>query len=148
LPDWVVRGTHPSFSPNTAIAAVRLSQSHVGGRLLGLPGPYHRHAISTFNTCSQVPTPRSLIDTGGGYNIENLKIATTLSPPFPFEGSSNPPNGPARSQIIQTIFYHFNWRGKQALNLMSGSFHSTSTITYHLRIAWAHDVPPRYGQQG
>jgi hypothetical protein len=37
-------------------------------KLLGLPSPYHRHDIGTFNTCSQVPTHRSLIDKGGGYN--------------------------------------------------------------------------------
>jgi hypothetical protein len=100
-PGWVIRGTHLSFSPNTTIEAVCLIQAPVGGRLLGLPGPYHRHAISRFNTCSQVATPRSLTDTDEGYHIENLKIAIALSPPFPFEGSTDPPNGPARSQIIQ-----------------------------------------------
>jgi hypothetical protein len=80
-PDWVVRGTHLRFSPDTAIKAMRLSQAPVDGRLLGLPGPYHRHVIGTFNTCLRVPTPRSLTDTGGGYHIENLGIATTLSRP-------------------------------------------------------------------
>jgi hypothetical protein len=29
------------------------SQAFVDIRLLGLPGPYHRHAIGTFNTCSR-----------------------------------------------------------------------------------------------
>jgi hypothetical protein len=97
----VVRGTRLSFSPNTAIEAVRLRQTSVDNRLLGLPSPYHRHAIGTFNTCSRVPTPRFLTDIGGGYHIENLEIATTLSPSFPSEGSIDPPNGPVRSQIIQ-----------------------------------------------
>jgi hypothetical protein len=32
---------------------------------------------------------------------------------------------------------------EQALNLVSGSLHSISTVTYHLSIAWANDVPPR-----
>jgi hypothetical protein len=96
-PDWVARGTRPSFSPKIVIEAVGLSQAPVDGQLLGLPGAYHRHAISTFNTCSRVPTPRSLTDTGGGYHIENLRIAITLSPPFPSEGSTDPPNGPAQS---------------------------------------------------
>jgi hypothetical protein len=82
-PGWVVHGTHLSFSPNTTTEAVRLSQTSVDNRLLGLPGPYHRHAIGTFNTCSRVPTPRSLTDTDGGYHIENLRIAITLSTPFP-----------------------------------------------------------------
>jgi hypothetical protein len=76
------------------ISEVVLSQ------LLGLPSPYHRHAIDTFNTYSLVPTPRSLIDTGGGYHIENIKIDTTLSPPFPSEVSTDLPNGLTRSQII------------------------------------------------
>jgi hypothetical protein len=83
---WVVRGTHLSFSPNTVIEEVRLSQAPVGGRLLGLSGTYHRHAIGTFNTCSRVSTFRSLTDAGGGYHIENLGIATALSPPLPFWG--------------------------------------------------------------
>jgi hypothetical protein len=100
----VIRGTHFSFSPNIAIEAVHLRQAPVDGRLLGLPGPYHRHTIRTFNTCSRVPTPRSLTDTAGGYHIENLRIATTLSPPFPSERSTDPPIGLTRSQIIQTIF--------------------------------------------
>jgi hypothetical protein len=127
-PSWVVHGTRLSFSPNIAIEAVCLSQTSVDNRLLGLPGPYHRHVIGTFNTCSRVPTPRFLTDTGEGYHIENLGIATTLSPPFPSEGSTDPPNGPARSQIIHNN-YQLNWRGKQAINLVSGSLHSTSTIT-------------------
>jgi hypothetical protein len=103
-PGWVVRGTHLSFSPKTAIEAVHLRQKSVDNRLLGLPGPHHRHAIGTFNTCSQVPTPRSLTDKGGGYHIENLGIATALYLPFSFEGCTDPPNGPARSQIIRNNY--------------------------------------------
>jgi hypothetical protein len=97
----VARGTHLSFSPNTAIEAVRLSQTSIDNRLLGLPGPYHRHAFGTLNTCLRVATPRFLTNTGGGY--KNLETATTLSPPFPSEGSTDPPNGTARSQIIQQL---------------------------------------------
>jgi hypothetical protein len=69
-PGWVACGTCLNFSPNTAIEAVGLSQAPVDGQLLGLPGPYHRHVIDTFNTCSGVPTPRSLTNTGGGYHTE------------------------------------------------------------------------------
>jgi hypothetical protein len=100
----VVRGSHLSFSPNTAIEAVRLSQISVDNMLLGLLGPYHRHAIGTFNTYSRVPTPRSLTNIGGDYHIENLRIATALSSPFPSEGFTDPPNGPARSQIIHNNY--------------------------------------------
>jgi hypothetical protein len=98
---WVVRGTHLSFSLNTAIEAVHLSQTSIDNRLLGLPGSYHRHAIGTFNTCSRVPTPRSLIDTGGSYHIENLKIATTLSPPFPSKDSTDPPMAPTCLRLFK-----------------------------------------------
>jgi hypothetical protein len=101
---WVVRGTHLSFSPNTDIEAVRLSQAPVDDRLLGLPDPYQRHAVGTFNTCSRVPTPRSLTDTGRGYHIENPGIATTLSPHFPSEGSTDLPKWPRPV----SIFIHIN----------------------------------------
>jgi hypothetical protein len=93
-PSWVARGTRLNFSYNTAIEAVRLSQASVDNRLLGLLSPYHRYAISTFNTCSRIPTPQSLTDTGEGYHIGNIGIATTLSPPFHSEGSTDPPIGP------------------------------------------------------
>jgi hypothetical protein len=113
-PDWVVHGTRLSFYPNTTIEAVRLSQTSINNRLLGLPGPYHWHAIGTFNTCSRVPTTQSLIDTGGGYHTENLGIATTLSPPFPSKGSTYPLNGPARSQIIPTTITNWTAEGNKS----------------------------------
>jgi hypothetical protein len=64
---WPIHMYVPSFSPKTIIEAVGVKPPSVDGRLLGLPGSYHRHAIGTFNTCSQVPTHRSLTDTGEGY---------------------------------------------------------------------------------
>jgi hypothetical protein len=72
-PGWVARGIRLNFSSNIAIEAVGLSQAPVDDWLLGLPGPYHRHAIGTFNTCSQVPTPQSLTNTGRGYHTETLE---------------------------------------------------------------------------
>jgi hypothetical protein len=59
------------------------SQAPVDNRLLGLPDPYHRHAIGTFNTCSRGPTERSLIDTGGGYQIGGAGLPHTHFPTFP-----------------------------------------------------------------
>jgi hypothetical protein len=59
------------------------SQTSINNRLLGLPGPYHQHAIGTFNTCSWGPTERSLTDTGGGYNLEGAALPHTHSPTFP-----------------------------------------------------------------
>jgi hypothetical protein len=76
------------------------SQASISGRLLGLLGPYHQHVFGTFNTCSWVPTPRSLTDTGGGYHIKNIRIATTLSPSFPSKGSTDPPKWPRPDSIF------------------------------------------------
>jgi hypothetical protein len=42
-----------------------------------------RHAIGTFNTWSRGPTERSLIDTGGGYNLGGASLPHTHSPTFP-----------------------------------------------------------------
>jgi hypothetical protein len=96
--------TRHNFFPNTAIEAVHLSQTSIDNRLLGLPGPYHWYVIGTFNTFSRVPTTQSLTDTWGGYHIENLGIAIALSQPFPSEGSTDPPNGLALSQIIRNNY--------------------------------------------
>jgi hypothetical protein len=50
--DHPIRGFVLRFSPTTANGTVGKSQASIDNRLLGLPGPYHRHAIGTFNTCS------------------------------------------------------------------------------------------------
>jgi hypothetical protein len=98
-PGWVIRRSATQFLSHHMCWSSNESQTSIDSRLLGLPGPCHRLAIDTFNTCSREPTPRSLTDTAGGYHIDNLRIATALSPPFPSEGSTDPPNGSARSQI-------------------------------------------------
>jgi hypothetical protein len=58
------------------------SHTSINSRLLGLPDPYHRYAIGTFNTCSHGPTHRSLTDTGGGYNLGGVSFPRTHSPTF------------------------------------------------------------------
>jgi hypothetical protein len=57
------------------------SHTSINSRLLCLPGPYHRHAIGTFNTCSWGPTERSLTDTGGDYNLEGANFQRTTPRP-------------------------------------------------------------------
>jgi hypothetical protein len=47
-----IHGSVPSFSLEPANEAGGVSQAPYDDQLLGLPGPYHRHAIGTFNTCS------------------------------------------------------------------------------------------------
>jgi hypothetical protein len=66
------------------------SQPTVDGWLLGLPGPYLRNAIGTFNTCSRELTHRSLTDTSGGYNLG---------------GASFPHHTPRPSQPTVSAFY-------------------------------------------
>jgi hypothetical protein len=80
--------------------AVEKSQAPVDNRLIGLPGPYHRYAISTFNTYSRGPTERSLIDTGGGYNLGCAGLPHTHSPTFP----TNCPHFP----LVAPPGLHFN----------------------------------------
>jgi hypothetical protein len=93
---WVIHRSATQFLSQHSYWSSNESQTSVDSRLLGLSGPYHRHAISTFNTCSRGSTHRSLMDTGGGYNLSWVRL-----------------------------------------------LHSTSTLFYHLSIAWANDDPPR-----
>jgi hypothetical protein len=51
-PNRVAHRIHISFSPNTTIKEVGLTQTFIDSSLLGLLGPYLHYAISTFNTCS------------------------------------------------------------------------------------------------
>jgi hypothetical protein len=100
-PCWVARGTRLSFSSNTTIEAVRLSQAFVDARLLGLLDSYHQHAVSTFNTCSRGPTYRSLTDTGGGYNLGGVDLPHHT--PWSFQPTvlRFSPKSPARSHVNQ-----------------------------------------------
>jgi hypothetical protein len=102
-PGWVAHETHLSFSPNTAIEVVGLSQASVDGKLLGSLGPYHQHAISTFNICSRGPSHRSLTDTGGGYNLGGASLPHHNSWPSQPTVLYFPPKGPAQFQVIHPI---------------------------------------------
>jgi hypothetical protein len=69
----LIQGFIPSFSPEPTLKQWGQSQPSINDKLLGLLGPYHQHAISTFNVCSQGPTHLSLTDTGEVYHIETLE---------------------------------------------------------------------------
>jgi hypothetical protein len=69
---WPIYGSGSSFSPVSDIEAVGVKPPFVDIRLPGLLGPYHQHAIGTFNTCSRGPTHRSLTNIGGGYSLEGV----------------------------------------------------------------------------
>jgi hypothetical protein len=80
---WPIHGSVPSFSPKPANKVGGVSQAPDDDQLLGLPGPYHRHAIGMFNTYSRGATKRSLIDTGGGYNLGGVDLPHAHSSTFP-----------------------------------------------------------------
>jgi hypothetical protein len=75
-------GLYPASLPQQPKSSGEKS-TPVDNRLLGLPGPYHRYAIGTFNTCSRGPTERSIIDIGGGYNLGGAGLLHTHSLTFP-----------------------------------------------------------------
>jgi hypothetical protein len=78
--DWPIRESVPSFSPEPAIEVVGVKPPSVDVSLLGFLGPYHQHAIGTFNICSWGPTHRSLTDTGRGYNLGGQPIGPHATP--------------------------------------------------------------------
>jgi hypothetical protein len=78
---WSIRGSVPSFSLEPTNETMGVSQAHVDDQLLGLPGPYRRYAIGTFNTCSRGPTHRSLTDIDGGYNLGGTGLPHTTHRP-------------------------------------------------------------------
>jgi hypothetical protein len=78
--DWST-GLYPVSLLSQPMKQWGQSQPSVDGQLLGLPSPYHRHAIGTFNTCSRGLTHQSLIDTGGGYNPEGVGFSHTTPRP-------------------------------------------------------------------
>jgi hypothetical protein len=80
---WPIRRSIPSFSLEPTNEAVEKAKTSINSRLLGLPGPYHRHAIGTFNTWSWGSTHRSLTNTGGGCNLGGANLPHTHSLTFP-----------------------------------------------------------------
>jgi hypothetical protein len=74
--DWSV-GPYLISLPSQPMKQWGQSQPSIDGRLLGLSGSYHQHAIGTFNTYSRGPIYRSLNDTSGGYNLEGVGFIHT-----------------------------------------------------------------------
>jgi hypothetical protein len=59
---WPIYESVPSFSPKPTNEVVEKAKTSINSKLLGLPGPYHRHVIGMFNTLEvptyHIPTPR------------------------------------------------------------------------------------------
>jgi hypothetical protein len=128
--------------------AVGKSQAHVDNWLLGLPGPYHRHPIGMFNTCSRGPTERSLIDTGGGYNLGSAGLPHTHSPTFP--------TSCAHFSLMAPPGLHFNqilanrpkcWVFKEPMATTWSFDHSAIYRSLHLCLAIANGLSLVVGSQ-
>jgi hypothetical protein len=72
------------------------------------------------------------------------RLATYHSPTFPTSCLPFPLKAPLGLRLSKQHL-PTELEREQALILTSGSLHSTSTVTYHLSITWANDVPPRWG---
>jgi hypothetical protein len=67
---WPIWWSPPNFSPPHSHWKQRGKVKHlltIG--YISLLGSYLQYVISTFNTCSWVPSPQLLTDTDGGYNL-------------------------------------------------------------------------------
>jgi hypothetical protein len=101
-----------------------------------------RHAVNTqLKACHRGQNGAVLNQHGRGLPHRNLKIATTLSPPFHSECSTDPHTSPVRSSNSEKpISTHHNHvypssSKKRGVLTVSGTCHSTSTDGYQLRIA-------------
>jgi hypothetical protein len=100
LPGWSL-GPRP-HSPSKSKSTTRNREvwfDVVDTKVTLLIGPHKtRHAVNTqLKTCHRGQNSAVLNQHGRGLPHRNLRIATTLSPPFPSECSTDPPTGLVRS---------------------------------------------------
>jgi hypothetical protein len=145
---WLIRGSIPSFSPELANEAGGVSQAPDDDQLLGLPGPYHRHAIGTFNTFSWGPTEQSLIDTGGGYNLGGAGSPHTHSPTFPTSYLPFPLVALPDLHFNQVPAINQSLSFKEPMAATWSFDHSATYRSLHLRLAIANDLSLAMGSQG
>jgi hypothetical protein len=103
LDDRLIHESELSFSLTTANKTVGKRQAFIDNQLVGLLGPYHWHAIYTFNTCSWGPTHRSLTDTGGDYSLEGTGFPHTTPQPSQLTVSPLHLRAPLGLQFIQNL---------------------------------------------
>jgi hypothetical protein len=116
------------------------SQTPINSRLLGLPGPYHRHTIGTLNTCSWGSTERSLTDTGGGYNLEGAGLPHTHSLTFLTSCLPFPLVAPPGLQFNQVPTFTPSAEFKDPMAAAWSSDHSAIYRSLHLHLAIANDL--------
>jgi hypothetical protein len=142
---WPIHGSVPSFSPEPAIEAGGVSQAPDDDQLLRLLGPYHRHAIHTFNTCSWGPTKQSLIDTGGGYNLGGAGSQHTHSPTFPTSCLPFPLVASPGLHFNQVPAINQSLSFKEPMAATWSFDHSATYRSLHLWLAIANDLPLAMG---
>jgi hypothetical protein len=129
--------------------AMGKSQAPVDNRLIGLPGPYHRHTIGTFNTCSRGPTEQSLVDMGGGYNLGGASLPHTHSPTFPTSCPHFPLMAPPGLHFNQAPAIKPNrWVFKERMATTWSFDHLAIYRSLHLCLAIANDLCLVVGSQG
>jgi hypothetical protein len=85
-------GFHPIYLPLISIEAIGGKAKHLlTTSYIDLLGSYLQHVISTFKTCSQGSTHRSLTDMDEGYNLGGVGFPHYYPPPFSTDG---PPLSP------------------------------------------------------
>jgi hypothetical protein len=75
-------GPHPISLPSQPLKPWGKSQASVDDKLHQFTRPILQHVISTFNTCSRIPTSWSLTDTDGGYNLGGASFQHHSPCPF------------------------------------------------------------------
>jgi hypothetical protein len=137
---WPICGSPSSFSPTLNQWSSGESQSSIGSRLLGLLGPYHQYAIGTFNTCSRGPIHRSLIDTGGGYNLEGTGFSHTTHWPSQVAVSTFYLRDPPDLQFNHASSTKPNCKFKEFMAAPWSSDHSAIYCGLHLCLTIAKDL--------
>jgi hypothetical protein len=107
---WVVRGTCLSFSPNTSIEAVCLSQTSVDEETTRLTGPISLACDQYIQYLLPGSNHSVLNQYRRGLPHRNLEIAGTLSLPFPTECFIDPPKWPCPVLDYPYNKYQLNWR--------------------------------------
>jgi hypothetical protein len=128
--DWSVHMSIPNFSLITTNETVGKRKNFVDNQLLGLSGSYLRHTIRTFNTCSRGSTHRSLIDTGGGYNLGGVGFPHHTLRSSQLTVLRFWPKGLTWCHVIQSQ-HKLKWKCYETLIVDPWSFdYSTSTEVY------------------
>jgi hypothetical protein len=107
-PGWVIRRSTTQFLSQHSHWSSNESQTSIDSRLLGLPGTYHRHAISTFKYLLVGTNPSVLNQHRRGLQPCRCRLANTTPWPSQPMGLHFPPNGLTRSQVIHPTITNWN----------------------------------------